>query len=131
MKQLIVTIVGFFIFTSVGFSQITISKDSRIDDLIKEQSQIIPPATAPEITGYRLQLVFDSNKGTIDEARAKFASMFPKVDTYVEFKAPYYFLKAGDFRTHLDAEKIKNATGQLFPTCFVVKEKVNLPRIDQ
>lgn len=114
-----------------GNSQVTIVKDSRIDDLVKAQGQVIPPATTQEIIGYRLQLAFDSNKSLIDESRAKFVSMFPKVDTYVEFIAPHFFLKVGDFRTQLEAEKIKASTGAQFPTGFVVKEKINLPRIDQ
>jgi hypothetical protein len=112
-------------------AQVTVIKDSRIDELVKAQSQVVPPATVQEINGYRLQLAFDSNKSFIDDARAKFAAQFPKVDTYVEFVAPHYFLKVGDFRTQLEAEKIKAATSAQFPTCFVVKEKINLPRIDQ
>ncbi len=114
-----------------GNSQVTIVKDSRIDELVKAQGQITPPATTVEINGYRLQLTFDTSKSQIDDARSRFAAMFPKVDTYVEFVAPHYFLKVGDFRTQLEAEKVKAATAQQFPTCFVVKEKINLPRIDQ
>jgi hypothetical protein len=76
-------------------------------------------------------LAFDSNKSFIDDARSKFAAQFPKVDTYLEFVAPHYFLKVGDFRTQLEAEKVKAATSAQFPTGFIVKEKINLPRIDQ
>ncbi len=110
-----------------GNAQVAIVKDSRIDDLVRNQSQ----SATPEINGYRLQLAFDTNKSFIDDARSKFVSMFPKVDTYVEFIAPHYFLKVGDFRTQLEAEKVKTATAAQFPTGFVVKEKINLPRIDQ
>lgn len=121
-------------FILLGFAtiaQVEITKDSRIDALVKQQSEIVPPATTPQIVGYRLQLTFDSNKSTIDEARSRFVAQYPKVDTYVEFTAPHYFLKVGDFRTLLEAEKIKAGTAQQFPTGFVVKERVNLPRIDQ
>jgi hypothetical protein len=105
-------------------------KDSRIDGLVRSQSTVVPPATMPQITGYRLQLFFDTNKGSVDDARSRFISMFPKVDTYLEYTAPHYFLKVGDFRTQLEAEKVKAACDKQFPTCFVVKEQVNLPRID-
>lgn len=113
-----------------GNAQVTIVKDSRIDDLVRAQGQSTASAM-PEINGYRLQLAFDSNKSFIDDARSKFSAQFPKVDTYVEFVAPHYFLKVGDFRTQLEAEKIKAATAAQFPTGFIVKEKINLPRIDQ
>lgn len=126
MKKLILvtalTITSYF-----GSAQVTIVKDSRIDDLVHAQSQ----GSSSEIIGYRLQLTFDSSKSVIDDSRSRFSAQFPKVDTYVEFVAPHYFLKVGDFRTQLEAEKVKTATSAQFPTGFIVKEKINLPRIDQ
>ena len=124
-KLILITALSFI--SCFGNAQVTIVKDGRIDDLVKAQGQ----SATPEMNGYRLQLAFDTDKSFIDDARSKFASMFPKVDTYVEFIAPHYFLKVGDFRTQLEAEKVKASSTQQFPTCFVVKEKINLPRIDQ
>jgi hypothetical protein len=112
-------------------AQITVIKDERIDGLVKAQSVTTPPANGPQISGYRIQLIFDSDKAVIDDARAKFLAQFPKVDTYVEFTAPHYFLKVGDFRTQLEAERVKAAVQAQFPTAFIAKEKINLPRIDQ
>ena len=125
-------LIAFLLTGSVAFGQgrIDIVKDSRIDGLVRSQSTVVPPATMPQITGYRLQLFFDSNKSAVDDARSRFISMFPKVDTYVEYTAPHYFLKVGDFRTQLEAEKVKSECDKQFPTSFVVKEQINLPRID-
>ncbi len=95
---------SFFIIlvSSASFSQsgnVDIIKDSRIDQLIKQEGSSLT------MTGYRIQLFFDSNKNSVDEARAKFISAYPKIDTYVFYTAPNYFLKVGDFRTQIDAEK--------------------------
>jgi hypothetical protein len=111
-------------------NEIEIIKDNRIDVLVKKQGEIIPPATVPQITGYRIQLFFDTEKKAVDDARAKFISMYPKVDTYVIYTAPNYFLKVGNFRTHLEAEKVKISVDRDFPTNYIVKELINLPRID-
>lgn len=124
-----------FVFVS-GFSfaqkgDVEIIKDPRIDALIKKEGEIVPPASAPQMGGYRIQLFFDTEKASVDEARSKFINLYPKVDTYVTFTAPNYFLRVGDFRTQIDAEKVKSAIDQQFPTSFIVKEKINLPRIDQ
>lgn len=116
---------------SFAQGEVKIVKDNRIDALVRNESTIVPPATSPQITGYRIQLFFDTSKSSVDDARARFVAMFPKVDTYVSFTAPHYFLKVGDFRTQMEAEKVKSATDGSFPTSFIVKEKVNLPRIDQ
>lgn len=120
-------------FSIISFSQenqIEIIKDYRIDALVKKQGEIIPPASVPQIIGYRIQLFFDTEKKAVDDARAKFISMYPKVDTYVTYTAPNYFLKVGNFRTHLEAEKVKTSVDKEFPTNYIIKELINLPRID-
>lgn len=116
--------------TSSAQKNIEIIKDDKIDLLIKEQSNIIPPATVPQITGYRIQLFFDTDKKMVDNARVKFISSFPKVETYVIYNAPNYLLKVGNFRTHLEAEKVKLSIDKDFPTNYIIKELINLPRID-
>lgn len=111
-------------------NNVEVIKDTRIDALIIKQSAIIPPATVPQITGYRIQLFFDLERNAVDEARSKFISLYPKIETYITYNAPNYFLKVGNFRTHLEAEKVKNSIDKDFPTNFIVKELINLPRID-
>ncbi len=121
-----------FVFSlSAQTGNVEINKDPRIDHLIKQEGSVIPPATGPQISGYRIQLFFDSNKSAVDEARSKFMSLYPKVDTYVAYTAPHFFLKVGDFRTQMEAEKIKSKVENQFPTSNIIKEKINLPRIDQ
>jgi hypothetical protein len=118
---------------NISWSQsgnVTIVKDERIENIIKSKSQIIPPATSPQISGYRVQLVFDSNKKIVDDARSKFVSSNTKIDTYILYNAPNFILKVGDFRTKIEADRLKDAMMRDFPTCFVVKEMINLPRID-
>ncbi len=111
-------------------AQTTLKKDPRVDELIKLQQESKGPNGQTQMDGFRLQLTFNSDKKSIDEARNTFYSIYSKVDTYVEFKAPNFFLKVGDFRTQLEAEKIKQELMVKFPEAFVVKEKINLPRLD-
>lgn len=129
MKLIVLCVACFALHSLVA--QVTIVKDERIDQLVKGQWQNPGNPSAPQLQGYRLQISFDSDKAVIDEARTKFNALFPKVDTYVEFVAPHYFLKVGDFRTQFEAEGVKAQIQPQFPLSFVVKEKINLPRIDQ
>lgn len=124
----------FFIFSSLAFGQsgnVEIIKDPRIDGLVRKQGTVIPPATSPQLPGYRVQLFFDADRKAIDDARSKFISAYPKVDSYIIYNAPNYFLKVGDFRTLLEAERVKDGLVKDFPTSFIIKEMINLPRIDQ
>jgi hypothetical protein len=120
-------------YTSVAqeTGNIEVHADPRIDALVKKQGSINPGANSPQISGFRVQLMFDPDKKTIDDARSRFTATYPNVDTYVMFNAPNFFLKVGDFRTQLEAEKLKDKVNSDFPTCFIIKEQVNLPRIDQ
>jgi hypothetical protein len=109
---------------------ITIDKDERIEELITNKSKIIPPATSPQITGYRIQLFFDTDKKEVDLARKKFIELYPEVETNVVYKAPNYFLKIGNFRTRLEAEKIKVTLDKEFPTNYILKELISLHKLD-
>lgn len=121
-----------FCFASSTLAQngdITEIKDPRLSALVAKQSEVVPPETKTKIKGYRVQLYFDADRGTINNARSSFITQFPRVDTYVEYNAPNYVLKVGDFRTRLEAEKIKAAMTAEFPTSFVIEEDINLPRL--
>jgi hypothetical protein len=118
-----------FLFAQGG--DIKIVKDNRIDALVKKQSEIKPPEVNPVINGFRVQLYFDSERQNINDARSRFIAQFPKIDTYVKYNAPNYFLKVGDFRTRLEAEKIKSEVEVEFPTSFIIEEDIHLPRLEK
>ena len=120
--------------TTVAFSQdgrVEIVKDNRINALVEKQSAVVPPEVRPQIDGYRIQLFFDSDKNKVNEAKSIFATKFSRVDTYITYNAPNFFLKAGDFRTKLEAERIRAQIEVDFPTSFVVREKIFLPRLEK
>jgi hypothetical protein len=132
MKKIFVLASIFCVQNSFGqVGNVEVKKDPRIETLIRQEGAIVPPATVPQITGYRIQLFFDIDKDAVNAARSKFIGLYPKIDTYVTFTAPNFFLKVGDFRTQMEAEKIKTNIDNQFPTSNIIKEKINLPRIDQ
>ena len=103
---------------------IDILADSRVQNLVALEKSI------DEITGYRLQICFDSDKKVIDEARDRFLKLYPLIATYVEFEAPHFNLKVGDFRTRLEAEKVKRKVFGEFVICIIHQDLIQLPRID-
>jgi hypothetical protein len=132
MKISILVLLGILFILPCTFGQsgeIIEHKDPRLSALVAKQADITPPDTKVKINGYRVQLFFDSDRSTINDARSRFIAQFPLIDTYVEYNAPNFYLKAGDFRTRLEAEKIKYAIAADFPTSFVIEEDINLPRL--
>ncbi|MCR9170932.1 MAG: SPOR domain-containing protein [bacterium] len=132
MRKTLQILIAVLSISSLSLAQqgdIQVKKDARINALVAKQSEVIPPDTKTKIKGYRVQLYFDADRGTINNARSRFIAQYPRVDTYVEYNAPNYYLKVGDFRTRLEAEKIKAAMTAEFPTSFVIEEDINLPRL--
>jgi hypothetical protein len=109
---------------------VEIIKDPRLDALIRNQADRINVIGIPQVPGYRIQLIFDNDKKKIDQLRSKFISQNPGVDTYVVFNAPNYVLKAGNFVERGDALRLRDQSLRLFPTAFVVKEMVNMQRLE-
>ena len=132
MIQKTTSVILFLLFcANVTFAQTKIENgsveviiDSRVDDIVTLENSM------DEIQGYRLQICFDSDKRVIDEARDRFLKLYPMIDTYVEFEAPHFNLKVGDFRTHLEAEKIKRKIFGEFVICIIHQDLIQLPRID-
>lgn len=116
-----------------GYGQegnIEIIKDPRLDALIRNQADRINVTGIPQVPGFRIQLIFDNDKKKIDQLRSKFISQNPGIDTYVVYNAPNYILKAGNFIERGDALRLRDQSLRLFPTAFVVKEMVNMPRLE-
>lgn len=80
--------------------------------------------------GYRLHISFDSEKSVVDSQRRSFISQFPGIDTYFTYRTPYFYLDAGDFRTKAEADEIHKKLIKKYPLSTVVKQAINLPRID-
>ncbi len=118
-----ISIIFLFINSYCIKAQVNIEKDSRIDEKITTKAQ-------KQILGYRVQICFDSDKNLVDQMRAKFISQYPKIDTYITFDAPNFNLKVGDFRTQIEAEKLKEKIIADYSITIIHKELINLPRVD-
>ena len=120
---LFVLFVGASLFTQHISAQVSIEADERIEQQIAKKA-------SKQMSGYRLQICFDSDKSIIDEARNRFISIYPKIDTYVTFEAPNFNLMVGDFRTILEAEKVQEEISGQFTIVIIHKTLIHLPRID-
>ena len=131
--KLIVAFV-FLSFSNILLSQdkkentgIVIIKDKKIDDLIKNKSNVRRVTTA----GYRVQLFFSTDKEKVNEIRMKFIKQYPKMETYITFDAPIYILRVGDFTEKNDAERFKKEIFREYPENFIIKTAINVPNDDQ
>jgi len=120
------SIVLFSLFFCLAFnasSQVRVIADGRILGLVGGKS-------GGSYMGFRLHISFDAEKSVVESDRKKFISQFPGVDTYFAYRTPYFYLDAGDFRTKAEADELHKKLIRQYPLSTVVRQAINLPRID-
>jgi hypothetical protein len=106
-----------------AYNQITLHQDQRIDKYMSQNKPRI-------LLGFRVQICFDPNKAMVEDVRNQFISSYPKIDTYMNFEAPYFNLKVGDFRTRIEAQSFAEKLQGAYSLNIVHREQINLPRVD-
>lgn len=119
--------------------EVTVVKDPLIDSLIskrielnKKRSTTTNPASSTIVSGmgYRVQVFYGSDRKEAFSEQARFRALYPKLRTYITYKEPNYYLRVGDFRTRLDAQRLQQELKANFPTLFIFREKINAPDLE-
>jgi len=118
---------------SVNFAskpgKMSVYKDDRIEkieDFVRSGEGSIEGV---KIDGYRVLIFFGEDKSAVEQQKAYFMTMYNQHRAYVDYSAPYYRVRVGNFRTQLEAEKLKQEILPLFPTSIVIGDKIQLPVI--
>jgi hypothetical protein len=136
-KKAIGCVVAFFMLLSVANAQtrgkVTVVKDPRIDSLIALRLALskmpnngvgnYAPASA---NGYRVQIFVGSNRTDAYNAQSKFNGLYPELKTYITYSEPNFKVRAGDFRTRLEASKLMEQIRSQFTSVFIIYDKINL-----
>lgn len=131
-----------FVFTTnFCFAQkgtVTVVKDPLIDSLIAKRMEVYKADESPSNVGkpivsaygYRVQIFYGSDRREVFNQQNTFRTENPGVNTYITYKAPNYYLRVGDFRTRLEAQRLMSELRPTFPTLFIFREKINAPTLD-
>jgi len=132
-KNLILTLL-FLSLSGIALSQKVenlsyVNRDPRIDRLIEKHRQY--NQANPGVDGFRVQIFFDSgnnSKRAAQTAREKFMEGHPDIIAYLTFKAPYYRVRVGDFRTKLEAEGFLFQLATAYPNAFTVPDRIQIDK---
>jgi hypothetical protein len=109
---------------------VVVHKDPRVDLLAKRQSQInvaVRKASARTAQGYRLLVANTTNRQEAISAKSKIYTLYPELKAYLIYQAPYYKLKAGNFKTRAEAEPYRKTLSGQFPKgVFIINDVVEL-----
>jgi len=109
-------------------SSVTIHKDPRLDLLIKKQSQLNEETNKKKTArGFRLLVVNSNKREDAINAKTKLYQYFPELKTYLYYQAPYFKLKAGNFKDRKEAEDYQKKLNSFFPNgVFVMSDLIEL-----
>jgi hypothetical protein len=81
--------------------------------------------------GFRVLIYFDQDKSKSEQEKSHFMNLYNEHTAYIDYLAPNYRVRVGNFRTKLEAEKLKQEILTVFPTAVVVKDKIQLPSLEE
>lgn len=79
--------------------------------------------------GYRIQLYFGGERIKAQEVRSEFLLSYPEVPAYLIYQQPNFKVRAGDFRTRLEAAGFLKKLEFRFKSSFIVPDDVKLPSL--
>ncbi len=80
--------------------------------------------------GYRIQLYYGRREQAM-KLKAEYQQLLGTDRVYVEYEQPYFKTRIGDFRTGLEAEKYLRSMGEYCKGCFVVRDEIAFPPIQE
>lgn len=107
---------------------IEVIKDSRIDTLIaRRYSSKKGSSNRYSSSGYRVQFFSGPSRAAAFKAQAHFQELYPDIRTYISYKEPNFKVKAGDFRSRIEAAKLVQQLRSQYNTLFILGERINAP----
>jgi len=88
------------------------------------------------INGYRIQIYSGTGSAAREKAsnvKREFLENFPEIDQeviYTDYLEPYFKVKVGDFRNRNEAFELYNNVKKKFPGSYIVKSKINFPKLE-
>jgi len=106
------------------FGNISVFASSNIDALIQKHIRININKTKED--GFRIQLIQNSSRASVLEAKSQFLKYFPNIPTYLSYSSPYFKLRVGDYTDRLEAYRNYKLILRRLPNAFIVPDNVNI-----
>jgi hypothetical protein len=116
---------------STSGAKVVVIQDKRLESVISERKAGTQTVVA---SGYRVQ-VFSSNtqrtaKNEAYKIEKEMREIFPEHAVYVNYSAPFWKVRIGDFKTMNEAQELRAEILKLFPSLrsdtYTVRDQVNL-----
>jgi len=80
----------------------------------------------PQMNGYRIQVYGETDRGAAQKIKDEIAMNYG-IRTYMIYESPYFKVRAGDFRSRIEAQQMLHTLKQKYTSILLVPGLVNLP----
>jgi hypothetical protein len=105
---------------------LTIISDSKLDNLLEVYRD--ERNLRGVIDGYRVH-IFTGKKDDAYRIKSRFLNQYPDLVVHINFFAPDFYVRVGDFRTRSEAIKLKYLIAADYPDPFIVESKIEYPKL--
>jgi len=76
--------------------------------------------------GYRIQVISTDDRDRANQVRAYLLQRFPQYRAYLQYHAPYFRVRIGDFLSEADAIPLRDSLRAVFPSgVFIVPDMID------
>lgn len=114
-----------------GRASVTIHQGKLIEESVRTH---VIANKGRSLQGYRIRIFFDNSQTArvaSGSAYGTFLKFFKGIPAYRSYVNPYFKVSVGDFRTKAEAMEKLIRIKKVFPTAFIVKEKIRFPYVDR
>jgi hypothetical protein len=105
---------------------VKVVKDPRLDLLIRKQIYINTLAIRNQ-PGFRVQIISTNKRNEANDIKARVMQLYPDYRTYLDYQAPYFKVRVGDFKSREEAAELRERLSGSFPGgVFVVPAIINV-----
>ena len=108
-------------------SKVKIISDPLLDSLVAQNIEL--NKGQPTVDGYRIQLFSGSERNNANALRNKFKQEYPDETIYLIYQQPYFKLRVGDYRNHIEAQQMYLKYQKTYGQILIIPDKINLPKL--
>lgn len=105
---------------NVSIGKVEIIEDERLNNILTRYNE------NKEIDIYRIQIHSGSDRKIAKETQEHFETLYPGEKCYLEWEAPIFLVRAGNYRSKLTAQKYLEIFREYFKYALIVKDEISL-----
>ena len=127
MKLLTTLILGLLVSaTTLSAQNIHVQEEYNISQMMNKFAELNRMSEGE--SGWRIQLVATTDRRKMERDRETFMSKYPEIPVDWQHAKPYYRLRAGAFKTKLEAIRVLHILKKDYPSAFPAKVAQISPR---